>query len=117
MKRKEKYKQLCDNSSGYGALQCYPHYSSGCPGAQNNNCYPAEVWASTANGSNRYKRALNGGSFNENNISVTYALGVRCVPDLNQKTHSNILVLNCNAFFAYDKIMAYKKWYHWHYDK
>ena len=84
LKRKEKYKQLCDNSSGYGALQC-KNLSGGCPGSNNNNCYPNNVWSGTPSGSNYVNHNLNSGTFNGpyNNVP-TNAFGVRCVLDLNK---------------------------------
>ncbi|MCX4275687.1 MAG: hypothetical protein OSJ27_07930 [Candidatus Gastranaerophilales bacterium] len=38
------------------------------------------VWSGTVqSGTNYYNRNLNNGTFNNNNLAYTYALGVRCV--------------------------------------
>ena len=78
--------QLCDANSGYGALRCYPDNSGkGCPGANNNNCYPHDIWSGdyqTA-GSNYYFGNLNSGTFNAttgNYADYKNAYSVRCVP-------------------------------------
>ena len=80
--------QLCDNNSGYGALQCQ-NRTSGCTGATNNYCYPNNVWSGTVkSGTNYYDGNLNSGTFyartaNDYN-SYTNAFSVRCVLDLNK---------------------------------
>ncbi|MCX4274547.1 MAG: hypothetical protein OSJ27_02055 [Candidatus Gastranaerophilales bacterium] len=67
-------------------MQCNRH-TSGCPGADGNNCNPNILWAGTvANpppcGDNCYYDGyLNGGTFNINTNTLD-AFGVRCVPDL-----------------------------------
>ena len=75
-------RQLCDNYSGKGALQCQ-NLSGGCPGSSDNNCYPNYVWSGTADGSNYYNFNLNSGTFNQNSHVPTRARSVRCVLDLN----------------------------------
>ena len=57
--------------------------TSGCPGANNDRCYPYGIWSSTKVGVDTYSnRELNSGLY-ENTFerSVTYAFGVRCVLD------------------------------------
>ena len=74
--------QLCDASSGNGALQCASR--SGCKGSAG-NCHPYHLWSGTAisGTSDCYYRAyLNNGSFgatSSSNDTYTYARGVRCV--------------------------------------
>ena len=71
-------RKLCDNNSGYGAARCNNY--NVCDGANNDNCYPREVWSSTPNGSNYYYFNLNSGTFNgPNNQNPRYADSVRCV--------------------------------------
>ncbi len=74
----EHCKQLCDRDSDYGALQC-KYTTSGCPGSNNGNCYPREVWSGSANGDNKYYYYLNNGTFKESSQSPLYADSVRCV--------------------------------------
>ena len=77
-------KQLCDGgSASRGALQC-TNKSGGCPGSNNSNCYPNQVWSGTSSGSSYYNSYLNSGTWNAPYlIAPTYAFSVRCVLDLN----------------------------------
>ena len=72
--------KLCDWNSGYSSAYC--NNSNSCPGSNNDNCYPSEVWSSSVSGSNSYYYNLNNGSWNQNNNYRTNAFSVRCVTDL-----------------------------------
>ena len=69
--------RLCDFSSGYDAAQCSGDYV--CDGANNDGCYPREVWSSTPNGGNYYYFYLGYGRFNQGNLTPRFADSVRCV--------------------------------------
>ena len=69
---------VCDNCSGYGYARCN-NYNDACPGLNNGNYNPNNVWSSTPRGSNYYNRNLNNGSFNENYNNSRNAFSGRCV--------------------------------------
>ena len=71
--------KLCDNNSGYSSAQC--NNTNSCPGSNNGNCYPREVWSGSTSGSNSYYYNLNSGNWNQNNQNRLYADSVRCVTD------------------------------------
>ena len=72
--------ELCDNNSGYSSARC--NNSSRCPGANNGNCNPNDVWSGDEyNSSNAYNYYLNSGSWNRNWNNRTNAFSVRCVTD------------------------------------
>ena len=76
--------ELCDNNSGYSSARC--NNSNRCPGANNGNCYPNDVWSGNVNGSsNAYNYELWNGSWNQNNNNRTFAFSVRCVTDFLEK--------------------------------
>ena len=72
--------ELCDNNSGNSSARC--NNSNRCPGANNSNCNPNNVWSGTVNGSsNAYNYNLNSGGWYQNNNYRTNAFSVRCVTD------------------------------------
>ena len=96
--------QLCDRSSGYGALQCYPHYSSGCPGANNSYCEPNIIWSGTTSGTGTsYEYYLKSGTLNQNSYTQLGALSVRCVLDLkntNKMQTSSVTTIQATAPYS-----------------
>ncbi len=88
--------QLCDYYSGYGTIQCSSK-SSGCTGANNNNCWPNHVWSGTLRSSDYYSGfqlnrgaiGMTGACDGTGKCISTNAFGVRCVPDLNKNITLN----------------------------
>ena len=82
--------ELCDNNSGYSSARC--NNSNRCPGSNNGNCYPNDVWSGTVNGSsNAYNYELWNGGWNQNNNNRTFAFSVRCVTDFLEQNENTKL--------------------------
>ena len=82
--------ELCDNNSGYSSAYC--DKTSRCPGANNSNCRPNNVWSEASSSSNSYYYNLNSGGWNQNNTSNrTRANSVRCVTDFLEQNENTKL--------------------------
>ena len=74
---------LCDQQSGYGALQCYTH-TGGCQGATYGNCLPQGIWSSKqVSDTFAWSPELLSGSFyewrGEGGHELVFAFSVRCL--------------------------------------
>ena len=74
--------ELCDNSSGYGSVQClYQYYA--CSGAMDSNSYPSNIWSSDEyDSSYAYVYSLGSGSSSTSGHDYkTDGLSARCLID------------------------------------